>query len=86
MSERSGYIKRVRAFSKALMSEINEQNRKTLIIIASDESPDDNGTVLLNVSLLGNKLSNVQAMAYFIKDNQELIEEAMIFFKAKLDE
>ncbi len=86
MNERSGYIKRVRAFSKALMSEINEQNRKTLIIIASDESPDDKGTVLLNVSLLGNRLSNVQAMAHFIKDNPELIEAAMIFLKTKLDE
>lgn len=85
MDERSGYIKRVRAFSKALMSEINEQNRKTLIIIASDESPDDKGAVSLNVSLLGDKLSNVQAMAYFIKDNPELIEASMIFLKT-LDE
>lgn len=81
MNERSGYIKRVRAFTKALMSEINEKNRKTLIIIASDVSPDDNGTILTNVSLLGDKLSNVQAMAHFIKDNRALIEAAMLYMK-----
>lgn len=86
MNERSEYIKRVRAFSKALMREINEQNRKTLIVIASDESPDDKGTVLLNVCLLGDRLSNVHAMAHFIKDNQELIDASMILLKTKLDE